>query len=409
MVTAADTRARWDVVLAVGVAVAQLLLVGIVASGPTGSPWRAPSVVTVVLILVQALPLAVRRRFPVPVLAVALAGNVTYYVLGYPPTGLDVATVVALYTVAAHRSGRIATSAFAVCAATVIVPFLGRWGPFWSRATIALVAYLVVFFAAGYAAGRYRRVRRLYNEEQMRLLRALAEQAQRERQVAEVLAVQAERTRIARELHDSVAHHLSVVAVQASAAAMQLDCDPDGARRALEAVRDAARQCLAAMPSIVRALRANDATARNAPDDGSWTPAATLADLPGVVDRLRGAGCPVQLRMDAMPQPLPPGVSESAFRVAQEALTNVVKHARGAAAAVAVTGGADGVTVEVTNNEPPEPVPAGPDSGHGFVGMRERVALFGGTFSAGPRPGGGFAVRAHFPTVAAPSEERTAS
>jgi signal transduction histidine kinase len=102
-------------------------------------------------------------------------------------------------------------------------------------------------------------------------------------------------------------------------------------------------------------------------------------------------------------------VSESAFRVAQEALTNVVKHARGAAAAVAVTDDRGGVTVEVANDEPPEPVPAGPGGGQGLVGMRERVSLFGGTFSAGPRPGGGFAVRAHFPTVAAPAGERTAS
>jgi signal transduction histidine kinase len=215
--------------------------------------------------------------------------------------------------------------------------------------------------------------------------------------VAETLAVRAERTRIARELHDSVAHHLSVVAVQASAAAMQLDHNSDGARRALEAVREAARQCLGAMPSIVRALRADD----TALADGTWTPAETLADLPEMVERLRRAGCTVDLRMDAMPPRLPPGVSESAYRVAQEALTNVVKHARDADAVVAVTGDPAGVTVEVTNDEPPEPVPAGSGGGHGLAGMRERVSLFGGTFSAGPRPGGGFAVRAHFPTVAA--------
>jgi signal transduction histidine kinase len=244
MQPAARSRTRWlpDAVLAVGVAVAQLLLVRVVAgSAPDGAPWRAPSAATVALVLAQSLPLVVRQRFPVPVFVVVLGGNVAYYLVGYPPTGLDVALVVALYTVAAHRSGRSATVALTGCLVSVTAPALLRWGPFWSRATPALVAYLMVFFVAGYAAGRYQQVRRLFEEER---LRSLAERARREREVAEVLAVKAERTRIARELHDSVAHLLSVVAVQASAAASQLDRDREGARRALDAVREASRQGL---------------------------------------------------------------------------------------------------------------------------------------------------------------------
>jgi signal transduction histidine kinase len=391
MQPAARTRTRWlpDVVLAAGVTVAQLLLVRI-AAGSSPS-WRAPSAVTLGLVLVQSLPLVVRQLFPVPVFALVLGGNVVYYLLGYPPTGLDVALVVALYTVAAHRSGRFAAVALAVCVASVVGPALVGWGPFWSRATPALVAYLMVFFVAGYAAGRYQQVRRLFDEER---LQSLAERARREREVAEVLAVKAERTRIARELHDSVAHLLSVVAVQASAAASQLERDHDGARRALDAVREASRQGLATMPSIVRALRAEE------PEVGerSWSPPETLADLPAAVDRLHRAGCAVDLRMDMTTNGLPPGVSESAFRVAQEALTNAVKYAPRAPISVCVTEDGDAVTVDVVNDEPPESPPApAAGGGYGLVGMRERVSLFGGTFIARPRDGGGFEVRARFP------------
>jgi signal transduction histidine kinase len=213
--------------------------------------------------------------------------------------------------------------------------------------------------------------------------------------VAEVLAVKAERTRIARELHDSVAHLLSVVAVQAAAAATQLDRDRDGTRRALEAVREASRQGLATMPSIVRALRADE------PGMGQRTssPPETLADLPAAVDRLRRAGCTVDLRMDVTAERLPPGVSESAFRVAQEALTNAVKHAPRAPVSVCVTEDGDAVTVDVVNDEPAgSPQAPAPGGGYGLVGMRERVSLFGGTFAASPRTGGGFEVRARFPS-----------
>ena len=399
MPSTARSRTWWlpDAVLAAGVAVAQLLLVRVVAgSAPDGAPWRAPSAATVALVLAQSLPLVVRQRFPVPVFVVVLGGNVAYYLVGYPPTGLDVALVVALYTVAAHRSGRSAAAALTACVVSVAGPFLVGWGPYWSRATLALVAYLMVFFVAGYAAGRYQRVRRLFEEER---LRSLAERARREREVAEVLAVKAERTRIARELHDSVAHLLSVVGVQASAAASQLDRDPEGARRALEAVREASRQGLATMPSIVRALRADEPKA----EDRSWSPPETLADLPAAVDRLRRLGCTVDLRMEVTTEGLPPGVSESAFRVAQEALTNAVKHAPRAPVSVCVTGDGDAVTVEVVNDEPPgsPPAPAS-GGGYGLVGMHERVSLFGGTFTARPRAGGGFEVRARFPTDGRP-------
>jgi signal transduction histidine kinase len=380
-------------VLAAVVAVAQLLLVRVVAASvPDGAPWRAPSAATVGLVLAQSLPLVVRQRFPVPVFVVVLGGNITYYLVGYPPTGLDVALVAALYTVAAHRSGRSAAAALTACIVSVAGPALVGWGPYWSRATPALIAYLMVFFVAGYAAGLYQRIRRLFEEER---LRSLAERSQREREVAEVLAVKAERTRIARELHDSVAHMLSVVAVQAAAAASQLDRDRDGARRALEAVREASRQGLATMPSIVRSMRADE------PEVGerNSSPPETLADLPAAIDRLRKAGCTVDLRMDVTTEGLPPGVNESAFRVAQEALTNAVKHAPGAPVSVCVTGDCDAVTVDVVNDEPPgsPPVPA-PGGGYGVIGMRERVSLFGGTFAARPRAGGGFEVRARFAT-----------
>ncbi len=399
-----------DMLLAAGVALAQLLLVGIAAGSPSaGAPWRAPSLVTVALVLAQALPLALRRRFPVPVFGAALAGNVAYYLIGYPPTGLDVALVVALYTVAAHRAARVATPVFVVSVMAVVVPAFGGWGPFWSRATAALVAYLVVFFAAGYAAGRYQRVRRLYNQEQLRLLQALAEQAQRERAAAAARAVKAERSRLARELHDSVAHHLSVVAVQAAVAVRQLDRDRVAARRALDAVQEASREGLATMPAIVRALRGSERepSADGPADaaDGGWSRVETLADLPATVERLRRAGCPVELRMITVPDRLPPGVSESAFRVAQEALTNAVKHAPGASVVVTVGGGHGEVDVEVTDDGPRghggAPAAGG---GHGLLGMRERVSLFGGTFSAGPRPGGGFAVHARFPVTVRPPE-----
>jgi signal transduction histidine kinase len=208
--------------------------------------------------------------------------------------------------------------------------------------------------------------------------------------------VAAERARIARELHDVVAHHLSVMVIQAGAARRLLDVEPEQTRAALAAIEDAGRQGLGAMPGLLQALR----------DDGqadTLAPQPTLRELDALVAQVQAAGLPVALRIEGTPRPLPAAVDLSAYRVAQEALTNTLKHAGPARAELLVRYGRD--TLEITaidNGDGGEPTANGPGhpGGQGLVGMRERVGLFGGELRAGARPEGGFGVWARFPLEA---------
>ncbi len=230
-----------------------------------------------------------------------------------------------------------------------------------------------------------------HQAEQTRRLRELAAQlrAQRDRMAEE--AVQAERSRIARELHDVVAHHVSVMTVQAGAVRRLLQPEQEREREALVSVEETGRKALTEMRRLLGVLK----------DDGAEQP-APLAPQPGVrtletlLEQVRDAGLPVQLTTEGEPVELPPGVDLSAYRIVQEALTNALKYAGPARAWVIVRYGPDDLELEIANDGLTDPVQNG-RTGHGLVGMRERVAVYGGELDSGPRPGGGFAVRARLP------------
>jgi len=321
------------------------------------------------------------------VLVVVLVANTTYYALGYPLTGFDLALLVALYSAAAYTGQRASLLAAGATVASFVALYGFKVGPFWASVPFSFLVWLVLIFAGVWMWGRYVQVRRAYTAE----LEARAERAEREREAEARRAVAAERARIARELHDVVAHHVSVTVVQAGAARQVLDSDPDRTRSALVAIEDAGRRALTAMPSLLRALRTEDA-------DEARAPQPTLADLDDLVAGVTAAGLPVTLRVQGTRRPLPPSLDLSAYRIVQEALTNSLKHAGPAHAEVVLCYGKDDLEVTVTDDgSASAPGRQRRRSGQGLVGMRERVALFGGELHAGPRPQGGFAVHARLP------------
>nr|WP_255673033.1 sensor histidine kinase [Glycomyces amatae] len=192
--------------------------------------------------------------------------------------------------------------------------------------------------------------------------------------------------RIARELHDIVSHNLSLIAVQAGVAGHVADARPDRAREALRSIESTSREALTEMRSVLTVLR-SDAAA------GDLGPVPGLDGLEALFERARAAGVRVSSEVD-VPARLPAGVALAVYRVVQESLTNVTRHSRGGHCSVSVRHDRGAVTAEVVDDGPPQ---SGGEPGHGLIGMRERVLVYGGSFAAGPAPGGGFAVRAVLP------------
>ena len=214
------------------------------------------------------------------------------------------------------------------------------------------------------------------------------------RQAATARAVADERRRIAREMHDLVGHSVSVMVVQAGGARRILDRDPERAIEAAVRIEQSGRSALAEMRRLLGLLGSGEADA--------MAPQPTLDGVPGLVDRAADAGLPVRLTLDGERSPLPAGAEVAAYRIVQEALTNVLKHAGAAPTEVVVRWGPDALELEIADRGggPPAPQEGGPglaSGGHGLMGMRERVRVYGGELSAEPRPGGGFRVRAQIP------------
>ncbi|GGM57720.1 sensor histidine kinase [Dactylosporangium sucinum] len=208
-------------------------------------------------------------------------------------------------------------------------------------------------------------------------------------------AAQAERLRIARELHDLIAHSIGVIAMQAGMGRRVIDTQPAEARRALAVIEETGRETLAALRRTLGNLRRTDPAAEELP----LAPSNGLADLERLAERSRGGGLRVELHAPAAPVTLPADLDLAAYRVVQESLTNVTRHARATRCDVTVAVEGAILTVEVTDNGRGGPIAEG---GHGIAGMRERVTLLGGEFAAGPRPGGGFRVAATIPLPVAP-------
>jgi len=331
-------------------------------------------------------PLAWRRV--APTVTIALTGTCTAVAsgLGMSHELAFVAVFVALYSVAAYgtRSDSRASLLVTLGVVGVSLAVLSVRGV---RLGLAVTAVNVFAFVGVWAIGDRTRVRR----ELLAEVTARAEEAERSRDLAADLAVAAERARIARELHDVVAHAVSIVVVQAGAGRRIVSRDPGAAADALAAIEDSGRDALTELRRVVGVLRDPD-------PEGGLAPQPTVADLPGLVARLVEVGLPVTLTTSGQMRGMPTAVELSAYRIVQEALTNVLKHA-GEVARVEVQLRYHGRGLTVTVVDDGSGTSGGAiASGAGLVGMRERAALVGGRLDAGPRPRGGFEVCAELPT-----------
>ncbi|MES9594409.1 histidine kinase [Streptomyces sp. NPDC007076] len=348
---------------------------------------RTPSVSSVLLMVCAAVALIWRRRNPVAVLSATAGLTVVELVRSDPPTPVVVSTVIALYTVAARTdrptTWRVGLLTMAVLTAAAML--FGR-APWYSQENFGVFAWTGMAGAAGDAV----RSRRAFIDA----IRERAERAERSRDEEARRRVAEERLRIARDLHDVVAHHIALVNVQAGVAAHVMDRRPDQAKEALAHVREASRSALDELRATVGLLR------QSGDPEAPTEPAPGLAVLGDLVDTVRRAGLPVEVVCADQRPPLPAAVDLAAYRVIQEALTNVRKHAGpGAKAEVSVVRVGNTAEITVIDNGSGGG-PDGDGGGHGLLGMRERVTALGGTLTAGPRYGGGFRVHAILPVEA---------
>ena len=384
---------RVDIVIAVVVGLCTLI--GLFVADPQGSEQSA-DLVAVLLVTGQTVSFVYRRRAPlVSVVAVSLF-TVVFWVADYA-TNFDVFTLLAVYAAVAH-GGADRTKVWRVVGGVVagvsVIAVLGVISPTDDLPAAAVIGIAALHITAAIAGEVvYDRRLRLIELEQR------AVRAENERNLLAREAIRDERARIARDLHDVVAHGMSVMVVQAGAAERIVDTDPDRARKALGHIQHAGREALSEMRRMLDLLRDEH------PGALDLAPQPTVDDLRQVVQQCTDSGIPTQLMVDGVATNPSAGQEMAAYRIAQEALTNVIKHAgRPAQAMVRVQYRPHDIRLEVTDDG------AGASehdlstaTGHGLVGMRERVELYGGDFRAGPRPGGGFRVAATIPFDHEPS------
>ncbi|MEV1328890.1 histidine kinase [Micromonospora costi] len=326
------------------------------------------------LVVAAALALAVRRRWPFATLAV-VAVTTTAYLLLYPYGPILVSFFVAVYTVAVHRPLRPAAVGGAVALALLTVHVFAGARPPGLLGLMPAAAWVVVPFAVGTTV-------RLTREATAR------NRAEEARQLAD-----GERLRVAQEVHDVVGHGLAAIHMQAEIALHLLEKRPEQAETALAAISRTSKEALDELRVTLAVVRRGDGTAERAPAPG-------LAQVPVLRDRLAGTGLPVTVDVDGEPVTLPVAVDLAAYRVVQESLTNVLRHAGPATAAVRIRYTPTEVDVEVTDTGCGAAVPGG--GGSGLAGMRERITALGGSFDAGPAEGGGFRVYARLPVEERP-------
>ena len=348
--------------------------------------WSRPVWLPAAAGAAAVIPLAWRRRAPLAVLAVSGAATLAVMLYHGSPGLLALGPLAGLYTVATTSPRRISLGAAGVTLAGVTAGIAAahHGGLTWE---VFLLPWAVV--AAAWLIGDNLRVRRAYVAE----LEAKAARADADRAAEAERAAARERARIARELHDVVVHHVSVIAVQAGAARVVARRGGPTAdtQQALTDVEATARQALGELRQLLGVLRHNG-------DPPARAPAPGLDQLGHLLDDVRRAGLPVEASTEGDPVPLPPAVDMSAYRIVQEALTNVLKHAGCAPTSVVIGYTGQDLRIKVANGRPAgHPSRAGPGSGQGLAGMRERVAMFGGELHAGLSPGGGFTVSARIP------------
>ena len=355
-----------DVALA---ALVTLALVGEVASSDIEGPLVALLAASVAI----GVPLAWRRDAPLPVAAVVGAAIVVQRALASeqePQTPL-LALLLAAYSAGAHATGRVAAAGLACCIASVAVMEAGD------------LLVLGPVLAGAWLAGRLVQAR----ERDAHRLRELSDALERERVEEARIAAADERARIARELHDVIAHAMSTIVLEAGAERVHLAPGQERTGQTLRSIERTGRQALTEMRRLVGVLRSEDQGA-------SWAPPPSLARVEELVEHVRRAGLPVELSVVGERVDLPPGLDVNAYRIVQEALTNVLKHAGDARASVVLTYNGRSLVIEVADDGRGGTPNGG---GHGLAGLRERVAMFGGEIDASSRPEGGFLVRARLP------------
>jgi signal transduction histidine kinase len=351
-----------------------LLLAVLVVDEILTSDVTGPPALLVPLALAMTLPLAWRRTAPLVTTAAVMAAVVAQSLLDHssqePQTPL-VALLLATYSVGAHAERRAAIAGLLLAWTAILIDEAGDFivmGP---------------VFAGTWLAGRLVRAR----EDDARRLRDLTTALERERVEEARIATAEERARIARELHDVVAHAMSTIVLEAGAERVNLRPGQSSTQDTLRSIERTGREALAEMRRLVGVLRTED-------DEPALAPQPSLGHLAELVERVRRAGLPVEVRTVGEPAELPPGLDISAYRIVQEALTNVLKHAGDARASVVVSYGARSIEIEVSDDGRGGTPNGG---GHGLTGLRERVAVFGGELEAGSREGGGFTVHAWLP------------
>jgi len=355
-----------------------LLLAGLVQWEILTKDVTGPKWLLVATGLAVTVPLAWRRVAPLPALMFVMAAAAAAGLaaadsdeVAQAPQLPFLAEILAVYSVAAHTERGTALIGLLVSWAALVAGEPGDFmvmGPAW---------------AGIWLAGRLVRAR----EQDARRLRELAQALERERVEEARVAVAEERTRIARELHDVIAHAMSTIVLEAGAERVNLDEGQASARKALNSIERTGREALAEMRRLVGVLRTEN-------EEPELLPQPSLTQLDLLIEQVGGAGLPVELRVVGKPVQLAPGLDISAYRIVQEALTNVLAHGGDARAKVVVAYGDRMLEIEIVDDGRGGTPNGG---GHGIVGMRERVALFGGSLEAGGRDGGGFAVRARLP------------
>ena len=375
--------------------VAQLLLT---TAAARRQPERQPlDLLAYLLLAVGPVALVWRWRSPAGVLAVVTASNVLYFGLGYPYGPAWLSLMVAIWTAVMAGARRTAwiTVLVGLAAYFTLAVLIGRAEPVNPASVAAHLSTLLLVLAVAEVAVAGRQRRR--DAERTR-----AEEARRR--------AGEERMRIARELHDVLAHNISLINVQAGVALHLMDEQPGQSRTALVAIKQASNDALGELRSVLDVLRQGDEAPPRAPASG-------LAQLDSLVAGAGSAGLEVRTRVEGTPRPLPAGTDLAAYRIVQESLTNVTRHAGPASATVLVRYGPDDLTVQVDDDGSGVPSASGRQAtdsdrqdrrpgGNGIRGMHERVTTLGGELSAGPRPGGGFRVEAHLPLASLDAGDR---
>jgi signal transduction histidine kinase len=365
----------------VGTVFTVISVVSVLNVGDPELGYADPGVLAVILALVFGSAFYVRRSAPLVCTLVAATALVLIATLDYQSNAQSQMLLVAMYALGSYESGvRRVVGFVGVEVGVAIVAIVGI-----PEASTGNLMFAGALYAAVFFIGVAMRNRRLYQEQ----LEQRADLLAREHQEAAARAIADERLRIAQELHDVVAHSMGVIAVQAGVGSHVIETDPAEAKRSLDAISVTSRTTLAEIRRLLGVLRSDG-------DGAAYAPAPGLADLDRLVADIRAAGVGVDIVTEGTPHEVPPGVDLTAYRIVQEALTNVLKHAGPARAAVTVGYEPDAITLEVVDDGRGINGRA-TEGGHGLLGMRERVAVYGGTLDAGPRVGGGFRVAARLP------------